>query len=343
MMIKNSRLSDNLTGRNNNYNLIRFLAALSVLISHSYPLFYGDPGTEPLKKITGKSLGSIAVDIFFLTSGFLIIASFVKRKSTINYLWSRAIRIFPALWVALIITLILIIPLSHPTTFQSILFSNDATNYLLKNSILVARIEHTIPGVFDETPYQNAINGSLWTLPWELYCYFAIAIGISILTRVAENSWRLIYTSGVLVVLLYCLSVDFLDLKISIILNIIFMFYIGSVYYLNSKRVILNPVTFALFIALLATNFLYTKSVTIYFLTAPYILFYLAYIPKGRVRLFNRFGDYSYGVYIYAFPIQQLTIQCFPNIAFDQYILTCSVITIALAWLSWNLVEKNAL
>ena len=343
MLINNYRLSDYIASRDNNYNLIRFLAALSVLISHSYPLFYGDPGTEPLKKITGKSLGSIAVDIFFLTSGFLIIASFVKRKSAINYLWSRAIRIFPALWVALIITLILIIPLSHPTTFQSILFSSDATNYLLKNSILIARIEHTIPGVFNETPYQNAINGSLWTLPWELYCYLAIAIGISVLTRVAETSWRLIYTSGVLVVFFYCLSIDFLELESSIILNIVFMFYIGSVFYLNSKRVILNPVIFSLFIALLATNFLYTKTATIYFLTAPYILFYLAYIPKGRIRLFNRFGDYSYGVYIYAFPIQQLIIQCFPNITFNQYILTCSAITIAFAWLSWNLVEKNAL
>lgn len=343
MLKVSSRLSNHIGTRNNNYNLIRFLAALAVLISHSYPLFYGDASAEPLKKLTGRSIGSIAVDIFFLTSGFLIMASFLKRKSTINYLWSRAIRIFPALWVALIVTLIVIIPLSHPTTAQSILFSSDAVNYLLKNSILIARIEHTIPGVFEDTPYKSAINGSLWTLPWELYCYLAIAIGTSLVTKIAKHYWRSIYTSGILVVFLYCISVDYLDFKSSIILNIVFMFYIGSVFYLHSRKVTLSPVIFYLLMLLLATNFFYTKTVTIYFLTAPYILFYLAYIPKGKIRLFNRLGDYSYGVYIYAFPIQQLIIQCFPNISFSQYVFTCSAITISIAWLSWNLVEKNAI
>lgn len=339
----NSRLYDHLASRDNNYNLIRFLAALAVLISHSYPLFYGDPGTEPLKKITGKSLGSLAVDIFFLTSGFLIMASFIKRRSTINYFWSRAIRIFPALWVALLVTLLIIIPLSHPTTAQSILSSSEATGYLLKNSILIARIEHTIPGVFDSTPYKSAINGSLWTLPWELYCYLAIAIGISLLTSVAKKYWRLIYSSGALVVFLYCIRIDYLELNNSIVLNIVFMFYIGSLFYHHSRKVILSPAILYICVLSLITNFIYIKSVTIYFLTAPYILFYIVYIPKGKIRLFNRLGDYSYGVYIYAFPIQQLIIQCLPNISFNQYVLTCSAITIIMAWLSWNLIERNAL
>ena len=74
----------------------------------------------------------------------------------------------------------------------------------------------------------------------------------------------------------------------------------------------------------------------------PYIVFYLAYIPKGRIRKFNTIGDYSYGIYIYAFPVQQSIIALFPYVKVYQMVILSLIVTLFLAYLSWQLVEEKA-
>lgn len=88
--------------RDNNYNLIRFLAAVLVLFTHSFALTYGSGNAEPLRYSLGITWGTIAVDVFFVTSGFLIAGSFFKRGNLIAFGWARILRIYPALFVALL-------------------------------------------------------------------------------------------------------------------------------------------------------------------------------------------------------------------------------------------------
>ena len=98
------KLSDFTSGRDNNFNLIRIIAALAVLVTHSFALATGTSAAEPFQKTLGMTIGSIAVDIFFITSGFLVTGSLLTRKSFIDFIefvWARVLRIFPALLVML--------------------------------------------------------------------------------------------------------------------------------------------------------------------------------------------------------------------------------------------------
>src|SRR4051812_37390900 len=101
------KLSDVARGRDNNFNLIRVLAALAVLVTHSFTLALGTSDAEPFAHSLGMTPGGMAVDIFFVTSGFLVTASMLQRQNIIAFLWARALRIFPALWVMLIVTVLL--------------------------------------------------------------------------------------------------------------------------------------------------------------------------------------------------------------------------------------------
>ena len=98
------KLSQFAQGRDNNYNFIRFMAAVAVLVTHSFVLATGRPNTEPLRARLGLTLGSVAVDIFFITSGFLVTASLLNRRSIIDFAWARLLRIFPALLIMLLLT-----------------------------------------------------------------------------------------------------------------------------------------------------------------------------------------------------------------------------------------------
>src|SRR5487761_1170379 len=98
------KLSEAARGRDNNFNLLRFLAAFAVLISHSFSLATGVSDAEPLRAAYGLTWGDIAVDVFFVTSGFLVTASLLKRRSATAFVWARVLRIFPALWLMLFLT-----------------------------------------------------------------------------------------------------------------------------------------------------------------------------------------------------------------------------------------------
>lgn len=330
-------------GRNNNLNLVRFIAAVSVLISHSYPLYYGLPEIEPLFKLIGKSAGGVAVDIFFITSGFLIAKSFLNRSSINNYIWSRVIRIYPGLWFVLLATLIVFIPAAHPEAYKSIILSSDALYYTIKNSIILLRPEYAITGAYEDNPYPSAINGSLWTLPWELYCYILIAVGIFSIQKIFRTHWIKVYHTVGLIALAYIAGTDLDLLKNNKNAFIIIAFYVGSLCYINRARIKLNFTSLVIAILLMITNFVTLHTTLIYILTLTYSLFYLAYIPSGKIRKFNNIGDYSYGIYIFAFPIQQSIIKIWPEIGFIAYIVSSLLLTLVFSWFSWNFIEERSL
>lgn len=91
------RLSNFTQGKDNNFNLIRMIAALAVLVTHSFALAIGTQDAEPFRQSLGMTMGAIAVDVFFVTSGFLVTASLLTRQNTIEFIWARAlegVRIF---------------------------------------------------------------------------------------------------------------------------------------------------------------------------------------------------------------------------------------------------------
>lgn len=342
-------LSDLSSDRDNNFNLIRFVAALMVLISHGFALAVGSPDVEPLRDTLGMSLGEIAVDVFFISSGFLITASLTNRSSFLSFALARVLRIFPALIVAMLLTVFVLGPLYTDYSFFNYLGESQVYIFLVRNIFLLVGIEYGLPGVFLENPYKEAINGSLWTLPYELKMYMLLVV-FNYIAVVSKSRYSLTFNSRILFFVLVIVSYffdifdHFFDIHNSHFVHLFSMFFVGSVFYMFREKIFLS-VKFLLIasIALIFSSLNKDVFFLLYVLLIPYFVFCLAYLPRGKIRLFNNFGDYSYGLYIYAFPVQQAVAASFVGVSITLMIILSLFFTLLLSILSWYLVEEKCL
>lgn len=165
------KITDYIDDRKNSFDLIRLFAALLVLYAHSYHIF--GLGADPLTAITGIYSGTIAVYMFFCISGFFISKSVVER-TPLEFIVARCARIFPALFFCNLFTITLILPwVLVDRSWFDFVFSLESVSYIYINTSLLWGLEFTMPIVFDAHPDQ-AVNGSLWTLPVELQAYVLV-------------------------------------------------------------------------------------------------------------------------------------------------------------------------
>jgi peptidoglycan/LPS O-acetylase OafA/YrhL len=155
------RLGDLARGRDNNFNLLRMLAAAGVLVSHAYPIARGPDAEQPLESLLGMTLGTVCVYVFFAISGFFIAQSFERAATPGAFLRARALRLFPALAVVLCVT-VLVAGL-WLTTAPPPVYWAAVPEYLVRNLTLFF-LRYDLPGVFEDNPLGPGINGSLWTL-----------------------------------------------------------------------------------------------------------------------------------------------------------------------------------
>jgi peptidoglycan/LPS O-acetylase OafA/YrhL len=346
-----TQLSAYVSGRDNNFNLLRFVAAFLVLFSHSFALATGDAANEPLKAAIGMTWGGIAVDVFFITSGFLIAGSYLARNNILSFAWARLLRIYPALITANLFS-ILVVGLWF-TTLKPLEFLRDpqTLGFAWKNSTLFFGLEYKLPGTFQDNPWVETVNGSLWTLPFEVKLYTLLSVllfGVSLAKRKftdLRTDW-ILAAAGTCAMGAYLYNhFDSFDHIVGTkAIKLAAMFLIGSTYYaLRDKIQLSGPVFWCLSVLLLASSLHVHLFFVAYCLFLPYIVFYLAYVPAGAIRKFNGFGDYSYGLYIYAFPVQQSLAASFPGMSTLVMILTCFPITLLLAAISWHVIEKRSL
>ena len=162
-------------GRDNNFNLIRFISALAVILSHSYPLSLGKSAFEPFEEIIGISLGEMAVHVFFVTSGFLVTGSLIRNNNIFDFFLSRILRIFPALIVSALFVIILCGVAETKLTLIEYFYNPQTLSYFITNSLLIIKsVVYFLPSVFIDNPYPSVVNGSLWSLPWELRMYIIL-------------------------------------------------------------------------------------------------------------------------------------------------------------------------
>ena len=342
------KLSSYAQGRDNNFNLLRLLAAFAVLFSHSFIVAIGKDAVEPLYTSLGVTLGSIAVDIFFVTSGFLVTASLLARKNTVEFVLSRILRIYPALFLMVLIS-VFVFGVAFTSQPVGVFLHDDVTHlFAIKNVTLIFGVTGNLPGVFESTPYPKVVNASLWTLPFEIRMYGILAIiwlALYLLGRFREK----LFASLVVLMAFGALFIHFRDYFLSHEVDnfhrLFFMFFTGASYYVLKEWIVLSHKAFFLTVILVLFSAFYSKDTffVIYHATVAYITFWVAYVPKGSVRRFNRLGDYSYGVYIYAFPVQQSVAALMPGVTVGTLMMISFVYTFALAFISWHLVEKRAL
>lgn len=342
------KLSTYTKSRDNNFNLLRFIAASFVLYTHSFVLTTGKIEAEPLKLSLGITWGSIAVDVFFITSGFLIANSFFSRNNILAFTWARLLRIYPALIVATAFCTF-VIGLAFTTSTKIDYLSNIETyRFFLKNSSLLLGVEYYLPNVFSSLPYKGAVNGSIWTLPYEIKMYILLAIIGTVLNFSQKKLNRQLLNISFLCIAIIAVIVNIIN-HFNTLLSINFMqlfsmFFVGAAIYTSQNNIYLSSRVFFFLLILLALS-LFHKNVffVTYCIFIPYLVFYLAYVPAGKIRLFNKVGDYSYGIYIYAFPVQQSIIALIPDISISAMILLSFVVTFILSFMSWHLIEKKAL
>lgn len=341
--LSGQRLDQLLSGRDNNLNLIRIIAASAVLVSHAYPITLGPGVAEPLMSLTGNTLGHFAVAVFFCISGLLISRSFDRKNSYEQFIAARVLRLFPALLVALFFT-VLFGAFFTRLPIGDYLRSVETLTYVPRN-LSLAFLQFPLPGVFEVNPYGPAINGSLWTLFYEVLCY-CVVLGIGALGLLRQP--RLYAVLICFLAIAYYLNLDFvpkgaIEYRAHQMFDLAFPFGLGSAFYVWRERIIVTlPVAMFLWccvVPFVGTEHFYAA------MTIPlcYTTIWVAYIPKGFLLKYNILGDFSYGTYIYAFPVQQAAVYLSPGQSPLENMAYSMPVTLLLSVLSWYIIEKKAL
>jgi peptidoglycan/LPS O-acetylase OafA/YrhL len=336
-------LADLSVGRSNNFNLLRLFAASLVILSHCSALAWGQ-NPELIWNYMGhlETGGSIGVLIFFAISGFLVVQSFVSRGKLKYFLAARALRIYPGL-VAAVIFSVIIGAFATEWPLRDFLRDHQTRRFLIHNSMAYP-IEFSLPGVFEHNPLKGGVNGSLWTLPLEIQMYLVVAaFGLMSLFRTRE-----IYNAVFAAFLILVCSVKGEALPLIAAHpeapRLAIAFLCGAFLFMNRDRVRIS-IPWALFFAVFIV-WGHTRIPNIRMIYIPaivYIVFVLGYHPKLFFAPYTRLGDYSYGLYIYAFPTQQIISYYHPGIHQFQLFALAFPCILVTAVLSWHFIEKPAL
>lgn len=332
------KLCDKSCEKSQNLQLIRFIASICVIIAHAFAISTGNEENELLTKITGGylGLGALAVCVFFVAGGFLIARSVEKQGTAIKFFKARAIRIFPPLIFTTVCVMFLGVIFSTYTPLEY--FTNLNTWKYLLNSIFIS--VHNLPGVFEDNPYLPTVNGALWTLPVEFVCY--IVCFIMYKCKFLKKKRFLI---TIPVVLIGSLGLEWVGSYIPFVHSLIrpcLLFYIGMGFwtfreYINLKKswLLISSIGF------LAAINLGVPQVGIY-IFFPYIIFMISFGLKHCSSKLGNLGNYSYGIYLWGFPVQQAVVSMNGGIMNPYLNMLVSIpITIVFGVITYFWVEKK--
>jgi peptidoglycan/LPS O-acetylase OafA/YrhL len=260
------------------------------------------------------------------------------------------LRLVPGLFAMLVVTVLTLGAEFSILSFPRYISDPQTIKYFL-GCLSIVSVKYELPGVFSTNPLQ-AVNGSLWTLRYELLCYVGVAAAGWIGLFKFTNSRKVILILGVLltsVVLIwldtkgYEQSNDKLGMLYELA-RLAMCFLLGSLYSEYEDRI---PIKFAVLLGILALMIFLIRTplfAPVAIVATAYATFWLAFVPRGRwIRWTRTAPDYSYGIYIYAFPIQQVLISLMPDISPAANISLGFSFTLVFAAASWHLIEKPAL
>ncbi len=337
------------TGHVNNFDSLRLIFAVLVILSHSFPLTRASNATEPLSVLTHGQItfGNISVWAFFVISGFLITQSWQRSPKVVKFLRRRVGRIYPGFAVAGALTALVVVPLAvDPGASHHV----SILSYVLNT--LRLQIFAT-PPVFVHNPMANALNGSLWSVPYEFWCYLGVmTLGLTGLLR--RKSVVVALFVAVLGLHLYMDITGWAPAG-SFLGQIfgyppfwatVLPFYLaGTLFQIYGGYPLLRrPWMAAAAVVLIASNFLPHGLALTMPICGSYLLMGLAYLPWLHPLNLGRFGDFSYGTYLYAFPIQQFLVQhAHGQITPLTLFAEATPLTLLAGALSWHLVERHFL
>ncbi len=332
----------------NSFGFIRFILASLVVFSHSFVFVI--PDFEPLASLSNGTItfGTMAVSVFFIVSGFLITRSYVNGSSIVHFIRNRFLRLYPGFWVCLLITSFVFAPLASYFLYNDFSLSTQNPSYTSLGYIL-----HNITIKIQQTSINNnsgilVSNNSLWTLYYEGLCYIAVA-GFGYLGFLKKRQYIIPLTFSFIIILLiighffpqYHVFSLFVPWKMTLY-RLSSCFFAGACIYLYADRIPYSPVI-ALMMGVL---YIMTIPMGITEITDALLLSYPVLVV-GFSPLFawtDNYGDFSYGTYLYAFPIQTLLHHAqISNYGLVVFFIASLSITLIVAIASYYFVEKPCL
>ncbi len=297
---------------------------------------------EFIYQLTGTiDLGAMAVHGFFLFSGYLIYQSYQNSSSNFTWFMRRVLRIYPAFVVVWLVSIFIAVPMTGAT---HLLFENTNTQWVKMMIKVLFLSVPDIEGHHEETGIET-INGSLWTIRYEFLCYLLIPL-IALFGLKSKN----ILIALAISISVFLFTHTYGDLETDIPFNVSAAllsrlsaaFLIGICFFKYKERIIWNHWISILCVILLIISLNSNAFALLGFnIFGGYLLFNFAFNFKNSfIQNINNRYDISYGVYIYAWPIQILIILNNPTI--NPWLLSAITIIVAsiLGYLSWRYVEK---
>jgi len=336
-VIKDRLIATN--GRPSGFDYMRIVLAVSILLWHTVALSAGASAVHSLPLNILEPFSLLLVPMFFALSGFLVAGSLERSKTLVSFLGLRVFRIIPALGVEVLLSALVLGPLL--TTYSiSTYFSDPQFHHYFLN--IIGIIHYELPGVFQSNPI-NLVNGQLWTVPIELACYVLLSV-FAIFGIFKRPGW-----------LWLALTVYYLRQIEKFVLPpeppheplhtwVVACFIGGLIMYRCRDHIVWSSRLCLLsFVAALLMACIPSVGVLYIPLPVSYLTVYMGLLNPTRDRIALS-GDYSYGIYLYGFPIQQALIAVSPLFLTWYWNMLAAVpLTIVLAALSWWLIEKPAL
>lgn len=335
------------SGRSNGFGALRLLFASMVIIAHTVELHDGRNHNEPLFRIFGTlTFGSLAVDGFFLISGYLIAASFISSPRT--YFAKRVRRIYPGFLVCYLLCVLVVAPIAGAKLAE--LTPSEWIRIFYRMVMLKAP---EVRGAFSGVPVAT-INGSMWTISYEFRCYILAAV-FGALGLYKRPKLFLSLTCGMLLgcaVLQYEPFATWNSATPGVVASIVgepfqtvrllAIFMTGTSFMLWQPRLD-GRIALIAGLLLIPALFLRAWSDVAIATLGGYVLFWCAFQIRRPVFLsLNSKDDISYGVYLYAFPLGNLILQSWPSAPVPVMGLLTWIAAAACGWASWELVEKPA-
>ncbi len=329
-----------MTMRDNNFDALRLVAAACVMFSHAFLIAEGTEAREPLIVLTGRQsiLGLTGVFVFFTISGFLVTQSFESTRSPLRFLAKRMLRIFPGLFAALLVCAFVFAPAVTSLPLAEYFRQSEIYGYVVGNTLLNLSV-HELPGVlFMNNPVGLEVNGSLWTLRYEFMMYLMV-LALGMLRLLDLRVLLLLLALG-----LACLQWE--GLAFLGTWGWLLAFFVSGMvlYKLRHKRRIFDGRLALLAAAGLVASVPLRQFIELFPLFGGYLAIYAALEPRLPVIPAARFGDLSYGLYIYGWPVEATIMHLSGGqAAWWQVFLLALPIAAAIAWLSWHVVEEPML
>ncbi|MBX5204157.1 acyltransferase [Rhizobium sp. NZLR1] len=329
-----------------NFNMIRLVAASTVIFSHAFLISEKTSANEPFERLLGEVniLGLFGVYVFFISSGFLVTQS-AQFGSAGGFLWRRALRIYPAFIVCTLLSVYVLGALYSPLGVSGYLLKSLHMKTTL-HSLLNPNFGMTLPHVQFYDPaiswLATSVNGSLWTIGQEIFCYLIVA-GLMVIGLLRAPIMALALAVGVT----WQLFFDHPWPNIRFLTDFTFIapyFFCGSLLWFAMEKRQPNIVLALIFVALGMLCLVFWPGYLYGRMLFAYPLVYIATSPVIRLPTLERLGDASYGTYLYGWPVEQMM-----NHALGQYSTWWAVFALSLptawllGWLSWHLLEKRAL